>query len=986
MDECSQLLASKGDYELKKTAAVTPVKNIILSFLKRHKRLRFNGMQVVPTFVRLSAVLLVLLGTYPLAHGTEGAGGTDRRCEAIVSYASTEGPATASFSGQRFPGLAFAEAQVAARPLPAEELFRRHLASHLIDAAYRNSDGPFHKMADRFQRVAMRQAERMVKSVSGIRSWQRTHEGDHDRRPIIEERDIEVTWDGGDGEQTYSVTILVVNTELLGELLAADGKDWEHLQGVSPAWLNFFGDPHNVSAVERLLVRYLDAESNRKQTGKAIPKNIKDPRTLSHLDLVKEVIKLRVHEVALEHQRQAMSEGRLAAGHAIAAARQVEDQPHPIDQAICDAATRCIVDVVAMVDALEHAMPLDLIAFLEDKAAQRQASASASQTSQDRGKRGKGAAALYEPYRKEIEQWQREAEERGSHLIPSVTNGEGALGLVLPQYQAAVGFDRLLGTLVVESSKGRYSKPKGPLVILNHGIGTERSNALSWLTVLAKLLSYISGNPVAPDDVRSGLGLRFEDPRFEALAGYSALQVERLLEQMISEVGEGMIAVEGQRYAPIWQVGRSFGSTRGLFHDYEDPYNRVDVRLLTSFSNPLTLKEQIEFVHRQAELGITNDIDMDILRFMTVASDRFMAALDDQTPQAILARQLFALAQMNSVYLISRSDEDGGDAVLQEHKRFVTEYSPFSHTLFLADPLLGTSFADPQWPGYLSWFNLLESKHFILNPNKDPNPGVGESLFPGLPMELLPKPENQLKQATTLSYAMMDWQIEMEDVFRRAALHTKVEQPQISAMFEHLADKARRLRLYRGEYLPEGVETFFDAMAFSFGIKPDDLARAVSERQSFQQTRNQIRKEFIAYEEALDAHIQQHTGLSRRDFVGLTMSGALYKFESITEELIADQPHLATLIETFTGMRWQDFPEQGIEYHNEVYNEIHRMVSLAEVQLREVHLKTSSGMSWEDYVHLDLAQRFDMIRRFVTTEQARVTRLLTEASYLPQQP
>ncbi|MBI3542208.1 MAG: hypothetical protein HY075_02895 [Deltaproteobacteria bacterium] len=287
--------------------------------------------------------------------------------------------------------------------------------------------------------------------------------------------------------------------------------------------------------------------------------------------------------------------------------------------------------------------------------------------------------------------------------VTAQLNPAGVPELVVGEIGVRAYYDVELGTVVLESTKGLMPNPDGPVMVVDHGDGTIKSNASSWKYVLAKFVDS-SWNPIAMNLPKAGVGMD--------ITGF--YKTTAYLDHRYRVVRARTTPKDGSAAMPIVLMGRSMGSAKGYAHAllYDGPANVVDAYVLSSFSNPYTMDLQITNVEKQVALGNIKGVVPEMLEGAKVLSQEMLAAAEKLKTDDPAAFKDFG---DNQFYLQGNADEDGGPSVLVDLKQFTDNFAPRAHTYVFENALLKyeiPNFAkiDPaQWEGTHNLFSNLQN-------------------------------------------------------------------------------------------------------------------------------------------------------------------------------------------------------------------------------------------------------------------------------------
>lgn len=575
--------------------------------------------------------------------------------------------------------------------------------------------------------------------------------------------------------------------------------DLAHLQGVSTKGMDFYADPVNKETAEQLLQAYA-AGQRRDQKYNRLAQPFEQPTTLEQL-----VIEERIADLTRLHVQEIKA---LAASF---------DNPQ-FDIKVAEQEIARIVDRFAK--ALENQFHLDYLNL----------------------KRPKDLTG-YQQARKKI---------LSQGIFPKAQVQNGQMVMRLPQMSLSMEMDPAIGSPLILAKAGKYPNRQLPMLVMHHGAGTEQSNGSSFTGVIPPIAK--SFNPVVYDLPNAGLGLSLQGSR--PISDYLNQVANHLNGLQTQQRLKSLPEVDGQPFAPLLAMGRSAGATYMPLLDFYFPNNPYAVKVMSSFSNPLTIKEQLKNLQHEKELGIISHIDQNALDAFELSVSQFMT---DIRSASALARRKFELRQLSSIFVLGEADEDGGPNVLKDQIRYSTEFSPLAHNYFLYDPLVDTKYADPQTNGYLGWNTMLEAKHHLYNPRPNVSLNEARQFFPDLPMILWPKPRNQFLEIQALTYGMMDFMISMraeyQKVWRSYQKREDADSVEISNTLADIIKQIDQVASYRQWLLGPAVAgkdvLFLDWFAQQHNIDPEQV-RSMNHK-AFFQTQNEKREAYIARNQTYQA-------------------------------------------------------------------------------------------------------------------------------------
>ena len=261
-----------------------------------------------------------------------------------------------------------------------------------------------------------------------------------------------------------------------------------------------------------------------------------------------------------------------------------------------------------------------------------------------------------------------------------------------------------------------------------------------------------------------------------------------------------------------------------LAYPSKDPY---DVRLAFSFSNPLTIAQQIRMVLLQVEQKMLRAIDPTSLSYFRDVAEHYMQAFKESSAEE---RRAFAIASLGTIESVGQSDYDGGASVWRDHVIYREKFNKTSVVHWVHDSLAGTKFVDVELnENYNKLSGFFEGTHFLIGNQKNFTEVDAKANFPGLPMEMIPRIESQTLEMAALPYAGMDHLIGFREVFRKAI--EKEKSPLVLETLRLELAKAERLAHYLSlQLMRDGsqprsyLEWFADKNSFDLNkYSPEEL-------------------------------------------------------------------------------------------------------------------------------------------------------------------
>ncbi len=317
----------------------------------------------------------------------------------------------------------------------------------------------------------------------------------------------------------------------------------------------------------------------------------------------------------------------------------------------------------------------------------------------------------------------------------------GRVEIHFPELCATVSYIPEIGTAILHSDQGLFPNPNGPVVILAHGDGSDKSNSASWAASIAKFVA--SGlNPIAFDFPFAGMGPKIEG--VHEVAVFMELAFDWIKKQREAST------------LPVIFIGRSSGGPKGLAHAMLSggQNNFIDLYFFISFSNPNTIDKQMKHVRAQAERGEIT-LDEEALKYVYALEKRLKEQLEAEKTRDPKKFDGFG---SNIVCVQGDADEDGGlkDAV-PELVTFLEAYAPKA----LVYPLLNPLFNYPSLPSNVATSeDKVEASHFAISAKNNMTPEEGKRLLPGVPACDLPALQNQYFEIMALLYGTLDRLIE----------------------------------------------------------------------------------------------------------------------------------------------------------------------------------------------------------------------------------
>ena len=339
-----------------------------------------------------------------------------------------------------------------------------------------------------------------------------------------------------------------------------------------------------------------------------------------------------------------------------------------------------------------------------------------------------------------------------------------------------------LGSLMIHPRSNLLFDEGSPILLFAHGASTYKSTPASWLEVMNKMASSFGISTASLDHWGSleGNGIAIKEIKSPVQYALFTLKFFNLIKNRYPQ-------------APLISVGRSFGSTTDFASSFYAHLmgldNVVDLMVLSSFSNPYTIDDQIEVAKHYSGLNSSLQEIPGSYERVKRYTQKFKYDLD-----TVASRYPELLENFGDsiLFIQGEIDEDayveGDDNDLQKRayevvstlKKFVKTYVPKAH-VYIVDapiknyPLLAEFLLNN--PGYIVDH---EGKHLLYSSRS--NTSLSEQkineLISKLPPEiieelksssksieetissLLPKLEDQLLELVALKYAMLDYLID----------------------------------------------------------------------------------------------------------------------------------------------------------------------------------------------------------------------------------
>lgn len=317
-----------------------------------------------------------------------------------------------------------------------------------------------------------------------------------------------------------------------------------------------------------------------------------------------------------------------------------------------------------------------------------------------------------------------------------------------------------LATTVLGPMAGPWYDKKGPILLLAHGEGTNKSHVGSWTALLPtyRAQGYSS---VGIDMPLAGQGIDMPSFGVESQGRFARTPLSRLglvaryIDQTLRTLHEESIAKgDLPSTIPLNYLGRSLGSTRGFIHALLHQ-STVDFYTLMSLTVPDTLEMQTANIYEQLKKGDISVIMRESLENGKGLAKELVALLEDMKAND---PHVFENFGHNMVFLQGDSDADGGPTVLEDVRGFVAKYCPEAEVFSFHNRLLKHKeiLAGRQING-----DLVEGSHFIAN--NDANVTIEDVRkgkhpeFEGVPDEDLPKFRDQTIEMDAIMWGQMDY-------------------------------------------------------------------------------------------------------------------------------------------------------------------------------------------------------------------------------------
>lgn len=367
---------------------------------------------------------------------------------------------------------------------------------------------------------------------------------------------------------------------------------------------------------------------------------------------------------------------------------------------------------------------------------------------------------------------------------PEVRNREEDFGFDRVDPPAHIEWVDELRTIVFfPSAPFRYSRPSLPPTLLRHGAGSNISNGESHVRNLPGM-NRLGMNPLA---FHGPYSTPFS-PRPKNLQEW--LRVVQAQDQWVARHFQNENGLTDDPGLVV--VGRSFGA---LEVEMEQRSASVHERarrvaILSGFSNPFTIPEQVEALRRQPEVQVYEDQIQPILNI----SKEYQATLAQSVESGAVAQFGAGL-----IYVISEADEDLGPTAVEDTRAYIQKYAPLARLYVLEDPLKG--YLDEREKNNFKP-GTLEAMHIQYSPEPNLTRKEAEEFFKAhgrnnIPRELRPRMRNQLHELMMVQMAAMD--------ARADSTRADAESVEAAAFWTE-----RRRQFLLEEGLPPGM-TYLDA-------------------------------------------------------------------------------------------------------------------------------------------------------------------------------
>ncbi|MBI4405664.1 MAG: hypothetical protein HY537_16010 [Deltaproteobacteria bacterium] len=337
----------------------------------------------------------------------------------------------------------------------------------------------------------------------------------------------------------------------------------------------------------------------------------------------------------------------------------------------------------------------------------------------------------------------------------------GKLKFTVPTKGVAGEFDPSFGAVVMGSKEGYFPNENGVILALHHGAGFLSSTIASWADPIPRLADW-GFNPIAIDlpwSLGPELGIAMDSIRNPiAVANYC---------------GTWHSALVGDTHhrSQVVTFDRSFGSTAQFStalvnHIVNGGSERVlegaVSYVLTSFSNPWTIDDQVANIQEQLKAGnraALKGVVPETIDYVVRFDQRLMALLERVQRENPKALNSFG---DELLFINGEADADGGPRKGSRFKdvahalvEFRNQFAPRGHVYILPDPL-------KQYPqaAHLIDLDQREAAHYLMNNRPNVSEAEARSLglvAAGISEADWPKFADQRIEVIALTYAFLDY-------------------------------------------------------------------------------------------------------------------------------------------------------------------------------------------------------------------------------------